>query len=534
MKKIFTLISMIFASVAMMAQALIPDQEYKTLDDLKAATSGFAIVNKADGKAFYGIKDQNLAYDTYENAFDDANPGYLWKIVDADGDGYYLQLITPTGADYNCWGMGGVLNSQGEGQDWLCSFILGVSDKRGQDIKDGAVWVLTYSEENAGWSLKNLGTGEYQSFDTKPAHNADPSYFQFVSLKENPDAPVEQEVEILASLKSFVDNGTIFSLKTGDQFLYGSEAQKCAMGTYEQATAETAAVTGWKLEYQALGGRYIFRAITPAGETYTHEWAKGEGQFCFLNTQPALNGETFILGKNQDVKDGSSWIIAEVEGGYTIQNMANKGYLAGLGLSEEPVVWQFYTPAPPAPSVPEGCVDVAALTGTYSDWASKVTYPKTFAVQGEAFGDGNGDKESTHVSVADYEKITFVVSQGSAQGLGLRVWMWDGSQVVTLFAHPEAEEATADFTQEYLIKEPGNYVVKFNGIADMKGVKAANNWGADPIVVDLAYVTPKAVTTSINAVSVKAQDKAVKALVNGQLVIVKGNDKFNVAGQLVK
>ena len=68
----------------------------------------------------------------------------------------------------------------------------------------------------------------------------------------------------------------------------------------------------------------------------------------------------------------------------------------------------------------------------------------------------------------------------------------------------------------------------------MKGVKAANNWGADPIVVDLAYVTPKAVTTSINNVAVKAQDKAVKALVNGQLVIVKGNDKFNVAGQLVK
>jgi hypothetical protein len=256
-----------------------------------------------------------------------------------------------------------------------------------------------------------------------------------------------------------------------------------------------------------------------------------EDKTCFLNTQPALTGVTFILGKDQDAKDGSSWIIAEVEGGYTIQNKANKGYLTGLGVSEEPVVWQIVKPMP---KVPEGCVDVAALTGTFADWASKVTYPKTFAVQGEAFGDGNGDKESTHVSVADYDKITFVVSQGSTQGLGLRVWMWDGSKVVTLFAHPEADEATADYTQEYLIKEPGNYVVKFNGLADLKGVKAANNWGADPIVVDLAYVTPKAVTTSINNVAVKTQDKAVKALVNGQLVIVKGNDKFNVAGQLVK
>jgi hypothetical protein len=158
------------------------------------------------------------------------------------------------------------------------------------------------------------------------------------------------------------------------------------MGTLDEATAETAAVTGWKLEYQALGGRYFFRAITPAGEHYTHDWAKGEGKFCFLNTQPALDGETFILGKDQDTKDGSSWIVAEVEGGYTIQSKANKGYLKGLGLSETPVVWEIVLPT----------------------------------------------------------------------------------------------------------------------------------------------------TTSINTVAVKAQDKAVKAIVNGQLVIVKGNDKFNVAGQLVK
>ena len=127
-------------------------------------------------------------------------------------------------------------------------------------------------------------------------------------------------------------------------------------------------------------------------------------------------------------------------------------------------------------------------------------------------------------------------TRATSQGLGLRVWMWDGSQVVTLFAQPEANEETADYTQEYLIKEPGNYVVKFNGLADMKGVKAANNWGAESIVVDLAYVTPKSgeVTTAIKAVK-KAEKKAVKkVLVNNQLVIVKGNDKFNVAGQLVK
>jgi hypothetical protein len=53
------------------------------------------------------------------------------------------------------------------------------------------------------------------------------------------------------------------------------------------------------------------------------------------------------------------------------------------------------------------------------------------------------------------------------------------------------------------------------------------------IVVDLAYVTPKSgVTTSIDTVAAKKDaKKVVKAIVNNQLVIVKGNDKFNVAGQ---
>ena len=343
-----------------------------------------------------------------------------------------------------------------------------------------------------------------------------------------------------------------FALVSGDKVLFGKDAQNAGFDAVDKALVKTNAAITWKVETNELG--VLFHAYTPAGESYVI-WGGS-----WLNSQPAIGSATFILGnagKNndtgetweggQDMTNGAIWTVAAVEGGYSIQNVGNNGYLSGLSTTEAADnVWKFYSikeatgeeePAEdpkPAVTVPEGCVDVAALTGTYSDWASKVAYPKTFAVQGEAFGDGNGDKESTHVSVADYEKITFVVSQGSAQGLGLRVWMWDGSQVVTLFAHPEAEEATADFTQEYLIKEPGNYVVKFNGIADMKGVKAANNWGADPIVVDLAYVTPKAVTTSINAVSVKAQDKAVKALVNGQLVIVKGNDKFNVAGQLVK
>ncbi len=520
MKKIFTLISMI-CLCAFNAMAA----EVTTVTDIeKAVTDGTVVTISINGTYLYGPDAQNTKMGTAEEAVSSSN-GCVGYKIEKDGDNYMFRCVTPDGGDYFIWGRTecNYLNAQ-PNVDGV-TFNLNPGEQKGTDLANGAVWAFETVEGKL--YLKNVGNGGYFAGEKTSETAVEVSV---VTIKGDPE-PVEEEVKILASLKSLVDNGTIFYLKTGDQYLYGSKEQECAMGTFEDATAETAAVTGWKLEYQPLGGRYIFRAITPAGENYTHGWSKMEDKTCFLNTQPALTGVTFILGKDQDAKDGSSWIIAEVEGGYTIQNKANKGYLTGLGVSDEPVVWQIVKPMP---KVPEGCVDVAALTGTFADWASKVTYPKTFAVQGEAFGDGNGDKESTHVSVADYDKITFVVSQGSTQGLGLRVWMWDGSKVVTLFAHPEADEATADYTQEYLIKEPGNYVVKFNGLADLKGVKAANNWGADPIVVDLAYVTPKAVTTSINNVAVKTQDKAVKALVNGQLVIVKGNDKFNVAGQLVK
>lgn len=521
MKKFFTLISMLClcAFNAMAAEVTILD---KTPEQLVADGTVFLLKVKGEDKFLYGSTAQNTALDDASKAssLDNAVNGFK---LEKEGDYYVFRALAPDGSNYT--------HGWSSMEDKTCflnsqpniggvTFLLG----KNQDGQDLSNWII--GEDG---SIRNVGNNGYLAGTTVTEEAT--MKWEFASVTPDPKKE-EQEVEILASLKRFVENGIVFSLKTGDQYLFGSDAQNCKLGTYEEATAETAAVTGWKLEYEPLGGRYFLRAITPAGENYTHEWAGGD-KTCFLNCQPALTGVTFILGKDQDVKDGSSWIVAEVEGGYTIQNMANKGYLTGLGVSETPVVWQFVTPAP---KVPEGCVDVAALTGTFADWATTVVYPKEFAVQGATFGDGDGSNESTHVSVADYDKVTFVVSKGSTQGLALRVWMWNGSSVVTLFAQPEANEATADYSQEYLIKEPGNYVVKFNGLTDLKGVKAQNNWGADPITVDLAYVTPKSgeVTTAIKAVK-KAEKKAVKkVLVNNQLVIVKGNDKFNVAGQLVK
>ncbi len=138
---------------------------------------------------------------------------------------------------------------------------------------------------------------------------------------------------------------------------------------------------------------------------------------------------------------------------------------------------------------PEGTTDVKLLTGTNADWANTVVYPKEFAVQGQSFGDGNGDKESTHVNIEGYDYISLWVTTAPSNSVALRVWIWNGSSVETLFAHPIADYATADFTTEYRISEPGTYVAKVTGYKYLKGVKAANNWGAPAVVVGMAWMS---------------------------------------------
>ena len=558
MKKFFTLISMFcLCAFNAMAANYVLDKEL-SWDDVKGGEQAFALVS--GDKVLFGKDAQNAGFDVAANALAETNAAITWK-VETNELGVLFHAYTPAGESYVIWG-GSWLNSQPA--IGSATFILGNAGKNndtgetwegGQDMTNGAIWTVAAVE--GGYSIQNVGNNGYLSglSTTEAAENV----WKFYSVKEdasgevapkNSDFVLDKELtwdEVKAGEQGF-------ALVSGDKILFGKDAQNAGFDAVDKALVKTNAAITWKVETNEVGT--LFHAYTPAGESYVI-WGGS-----WLNSQPAIGSATFILGnagKNndtgetweggQDMTNGAIWTVAAVEGGYTIQNVGNNGYLSGLSTTEAAEnVWKFYSikeatgeeePAEdpkPAVTVPEGCVDVAALTGTFADWATTVVYPKEFAVQGAAFGDGNGDKESTHVSVADYDKVTFVVSKGSTQGLALRVWMWNGSSVVTLFAQPEANEATADYSQEYLIKEPGNYVVKFNGLTDLKGVKAANNWGADPIVVDLAYVTPKSgeVTTAIKAVK-KAEKKAVKKiLVNNQLVIVKGNDKFNVAGQLVK
>lgn len=190
--------------------------------------------------------------------------------------------------------------------------------------------------------------------------------------------------------------------------------------------------------------------------------------------------------------------------------------------------WQFYEWSKPttckiaeenfAPDpitlYPSGLTDLKTLTGTNTNWASTVTYPKDFESMKLCFGDGDGGGEATHVTISGYESISFVVSKVTNGGTALRVWLWNNG-VTTLYPYPAEQYETADFTQPYIITKPGVYTVKVAGYSYLKGVKSANSWligAAGVVTVDYAYATKNGqsgVAKAINGFRHFSSDKAL-------------------------
>lgn len=195
-------LSMLLAVLAMPLQAAVEpevsiDQEFTDLASLDG--KAFAIVNKETGKALFGSGAQNLAYDELSKAFVETNSGYYFKLAAPSADAsdesiascYLLRLVTPAGEDYNLWGNNGCcLNSQPA--DGGCSFILGLSDKNGQDIKNGAVFDIQYVD-GKGFTLLNKGTGKYLN-DNAPAKYDEPVYWTFCTLKKTDRAAEEEDL----------------------------------------------------------------------------------------------------------------------------------------------------------------------------------------------------------------------------------------------------------------------------------------------------------------------------------------------------
>ena len=141
----------------------------------------FAMLNKESQKLFYGSDAQNLGYDDANMVINNKNiNGYMFKAEPISGrEGcYLLRLITLSGSEYSIWGSPGYLNGYSTVAD--CSFILGLNNQYGQDVKDGAVWEINY-ESGKGFTLKNMYTGKYLR-DNASASSEAPVYMDFLKV----------------------------------------------------------------------------------------------------------------------------------------------------------------------------------------------------------------------------------------------------------------------------------------------------------------------------------------------------------------
>lgn len=191
-----------------------PEQytKYYTIDEritgktTNLANKDLAIVNEAEGKAFYCEMGNVLSYGDYASAFDLSNECYYFRLQMTSG-GFRLRLINPDGDNYQLNDADAYLNTQVVTGD--CCFVSSnLNSQNGQDLAKGAVWNMEYVD-GKGWSIKNVGTGKYLKDASHPAMFEEPTYFTFCTLKETTITGIEE----IVSEKPAVSREGIFDMQ---------------------------------------------------------------------------------------------------------------------------------------------------------------------------------------------------------------------------------------------------------------------------------------------------------------------------------
>ena len=143
-------------------------------------------------------------------------------------------------------------------------------------------------------------------------------------------------------------------------------------------------------------------------------------------------------------------------------------------------------------AAPAGATDLKDLQPSWS-----ISYPKDIA--NETSWGGNIDSNDGAADISSYDYLHFVVSSASGDAnAGLRVFVWDGSERITLYPHPIAEYAdVTDWKTTSWITTSGTYVVDISGNSLFRGMKALQGWAgnAGTVTVSQAYLSsgaPKA------------------------------------------
>jgi hypothetical protein len=173
------------------------------------AQKNFAIVNEAEGKAFYCESGQQLGYDDYKTVFVNTNEGCLFRYSRLSISSLFgLKFVTLDGEEYLVDGNIAYLNSQDTTGD--CCFLNGLNKQRGYDILNGAVWDIQYVE-GKGWTLKNVGTGKYLKDATHPAMFDEPTYFTFCTLTPTTGIQIVENSPLTNDRSRFGDS--VFNLQ---------------------------------------------------------------------------------------------------------------------------------------------------------------------------------------------------------------------------------------------------------------------------------------------------------------------------------
>jgi len=155
------------------------------------------------------------------------------------------------------------------------------------------------------------------------------------SYENSPEVKFTWTIEEVSEIDALAAAGTVvYIVNTNNQILYGPDAQNTGLATNVDE-AKAGAVSAFKIEKADNG--YLLRCVTPAGGDYSL-WGANP---CYFNAQPNVGGVTFNLGKDQDVANGSTFniVYSEENGGYTIQCVANNGYVAGTTTTEEATMY---------------------------------------------------------------------------------------------------------------------------------------------------------------------------------------------------
>ena len=181
----------------------------------------FAIVNEAEGKAFYCESGQQLGYDDFKTALANTNEGCLFRYTRVSiSNSYGLKLVTLDGEEYKVDGNIAYLNSQATTGDYC--FLNGLNKQKGYDILNGAVWDIQYVE-GKGWTLKNVGTGKYLKDATHPAMFDEPTYFTFCTLTPTTGIQIVENTPLTNERSRFGDS--VFNLqgvKVGEKSVWNS------------------------------------------------------------------------------------------------------------------------------------------------------------------------------------------------------------------------------------------------------------------------------------------------------------------------